>query len=494
MGLPQSHLSAVLLTGGLSLVFLGGCVPIALPPLDSQATAASHRVLWTPPSEPQPKTPEATSGATPPPELPVAKLGLADAVDLALRHQPATRAAWARARAAAENYGVQRAGYAPRVTLEAGTSLSATHNSEDGDISRRAALGPSVGLSWLLFDFGGRAAAVEGSRHALWAANWAQNATLQETVLAVQRGYYLYLAAKATLEARKATLRSAELHREAAEGRHDAGVATLADVLQARTAVAQARLAAQTVEGQIHTTRGALAAAMGLPANLPFEVEELPGDVPAAEVERKVEELISLALSRRSDLASARAQGLAAKAEARRTRAEALPTLNLTGSGGVALVDQDTASGAFRRWEESISAGLFLRVPLYTGSLEEHRTERARAEAEAARENARALEQQVIFQVFNSYHSLRTATQKVRTTEELLASASRFAEVAEGRYREGVGTMLDLVTAEAALADARAQGIQARWEWYTLLAQLARDAGLLETTGGNPLIPGAAGR
>jgi outer membrane protein TolC len=42
-----------------------------------------------------------------------------------------------------------------------------------------------------------------------------------------------------------------------------------------------------------------------------------------------------------------------------------------------------------------------------------------------------------------------------------------------------VGTIVDLLTAQAALSDARSQGVQTRWEWYTSLAQLAHDTGLL---------------
>ncbi|MGH9420073.1 MAG: TolC family protein, partial [Thermoanaerobaculia bacterium] len=58
--------------------------------------------------------------------------------------------------------------------------------------------------------------------------------------------------------------------------------------------------------------------------------------------------------------------------------------------------------------------------------------------------------------------------------------------VAAGRYREGVGSILDLLTAQSALANARAQQVQSRWQWYTALAQLARDAGVLSTHGDTP--------
>jgi outer membrane protein TolC len=46
-----------------------------------------------------------------------------------------------------------------------------------------------------------------------------------------------------------------------------------------------------------------------------------------------------------------------------------------------------------------------------------------------------------------------------------------------------VGSILDLLSAQSALADARAQSVQSRWTWYLALAQLARDVGVLSPRG-----------
>jgi outer membrane protein TolC len=95
----------------------------------------------------------------------------------------------------------------------------------------------------------------------------------------------------------------------------------------------------------------------------------------------------------------------------------------------------------------------------------------------------------VIQQVFNAYYGLRTATDRVRTSADLLASATQSESVARGRYREGVGSIVDLLIAQSALASARAQEIDARWQWRAALAQLAHDVGVLDTRG-DPNLPG----
>jgi outer membrane protein TolC len=89
--------------------------------------------------------------------------------------------------------------------------------------------------------------------------------------------------------------------------------------------------------------------------------------------------------------------------------------------------------------------------------------------------------------VFRAYYALRTATQQVRTSTDLLASARESEQVASGRYKAGAGSVLDVLTAQAALASARAQVIQAKFNWYTALAQLAHDTGILGLDGSSPL-------
>ncbi|NCO69578.1 MAG: TolC family protein, partial [Acidobacteria bacterium] len=65
---------------------------------------------------------------------------------------------------------------------------------------------------------------------------------------------------------------------------------------------------------------------------------------------------------------------------------------------------------------------------------------------------------------------------------DLLASAEQSERVALGRYKEGVGSFLDLLAAQSALANARALEVQARAGWLLAVAQLTRDIGLMPRT------------
>jgi outer membrane protein len=431
----------------------------------SPGTAPKPNVRWEPP-------PDVGRASAPPdglkPVLHGGVISLAEAIDVALANNPATHAAWLAARAAEAGLGSERADYFPQVDLlaNASRSRSASENAES-----QTTIAPSVALTYLLFDFGGRDARVEQARQRLIAADFEHNTAIQDVVLRVQQSYYALLDAKALLEAQEATIKERRAALDAAEARHRAGVATIADVLQARTALSQAELTRQTIEGNLRTIEGTLATVMGLPATTKLDFGSLPLDIPAQQVTESVERLIADAVQRRPELGTARAFAESARARVQEVRAQGLPTVNAVASAGQILGGGDRAT--------PYTAGIALRFPLFTGWRNTYDIRRAETEVLIAEEDLRGLEQQIGLQVWTSYFALQTATQRLATSRTLLASAQESANVAAERYRAGVGTIIDLLTAEAALESARALEVQARTDWFVAVAQLAHDTGSL---------------
>ena len=305
-------------------------------------------------------------------------------------------------------------------------------------------------------------------------------------VLAVEQAYFLYVGTKGLLVAQQTTLTEAQTNLGAAEQRHRVGLATIADVLQARTALSQARLALESTQGDLQTTRGALALSMGLPANIPYDLEVLPDTTLPLDIIEGVDTLIARALRERPDLAAQRAQVEQARARVSVVRSQALPSLSVGGTGSQTYFIQHPGT-LTPPAGNSYNATLTLAFPLFSGWSQIYNVKAATAAAEAAARRAQGFEQQVVYQVFNAYYGLRTTTQQVRTSRDLLASATESEQVALGRYKAGAGSLLDLLTAQAALASARAQAIQARLSWNTALAQLAHDVGILGLDGSSPL-------
>jgi len=438
-------------------------------------------IPWTPPSRQPRHDPLARSPVPADLEQRIQSLSLAEVVDLGLRNNPETRTSWANARAAAAAYGSERGAYLPTVDGEVTGTRLKTVASQGRTAVTQSVLSPSLNLTYLLFDFGGRSGTVGSARNALLAASYSHNAVLQDVVLEIQTAYFQYIATRALLQAQRTTAREAGTNLKAAEERRRVGVATIADVLQARTAASQAELAVEQTEGDLQTARGALALSLGLPANLPYDIDSTAGQQPVAGLADSVETLISRALALRPDLAAARAEFQASRSQVSAARASRLPSLLLNGSGGRTYTTTLPEGG------NNYTVSLGLRVPLFAGFSRVYDQRQAEALADAAQARADALGQEVIFQVFSSYYALQTAARRVATAEDLIASAEQSNEVALARYRAGVGSVLDLLAAQTALADARAQQVLARLQWNISLAQLARNSGVLDSRGGSSL-------
>jgi outer membrane protein TolC len=459
------------LAAAAALLLLPACAALRSA---TKGTADSPAHVWTPPSR-EAELPLPVPSPVIPPDLlvPNRPWTLSDVVDVGLSNNPRTRAAWNSARAASAAVGLSLGAYLPRIDLSLPGSKQKAAFAGGRFIVEQTTLTPTAGLNLLLFDFGGREADVKASRRVLEAANWTQNAVYQAVILDIETAYYQYLSAKALLDAQQTSFKGAQVNYEAANARHQAGVATIADVLQAKTSLSTIELEVVTAEGLIQTLHGALASAMGLPADAGFEVSDtLPESIPFDCVDRQVELCIKDAEAARPDLAASRATALAAEAGVQKARSTFFPTLSLSGNIGRIYYRGNAVSNPF--YSISVSVDL----PFLFG-LQHYAVQAAKAEAAAAQDQVTELGRGVELQVWTSYYGLKTAAQKIKTAGDLLASAQASYDVALGRYKEGVGSILDLLSAQTTLVNARVQLVQSRTDWYLALVQFMHDTGKL---------------
>ncbi|MGQ0620180.1 MAG: TolC family protein [Panacagrimonas sp.] len=424
------------------------------------------------------------TGRACPESIPERSLNLVDIVDTALCRNPQTASAWAAARSSAAAVGTARSAYLP--TLSASGSVSRELNGEtsgggpigggvtdnDRDEGSDYSSSASVSLDYLLFDFGGRSADLDGARALLAAAKATRNATLQSVYLAAVSAYYDWASASGALDAAREAERAAQASLDAATARERAGTATRADRLQAQTALAQSQLIRVQAEGALRTSLGSLANSMGLQANTKLVLAAAPVVEPAADYQVQVDSLVASALEARPDLAAAQANVTAAETDIRSARADGLP--RLSASAGESYSDSGDSS------RDSGSVGLNLSIPLFSGYSTTYRIRSAEAGLESRKAELERLRQQVSLDVYQAHSDLVTQTQSVFTSRSLLASAEESERVARGRYEAGVGIIVDLINAQSATADARRGLVQSRSAWAAARTRLAQSLGVLE--------------
>jgi len=403
-------------------------------------------------------------------------LDLASVVNLTLCNNPQTREVWANTRAQAAQVGVTQAGYLPSISA----SATGTQNSP-GNSQRNLGLN----LSYLLYDFGARAANLESARQLLTSVSATEDSTVQTLFLTAVQNFYQTQAAILALEAAVVSERAAQESLAIAYARYQAGSATPADKLAAQTAYSQTTLNRITASGAVKIAQGNLANMLGLDASIHVTLTEPPASRAAPSdgenmklFEQSITELIEEARRNRPDLLAAEATLKSALALADAARAAAKPTVSLTAA--------DNQSNSAGLTSHASSMGLSLSVPLFTGYAPTYRIRAAEAQIETRRAQMERIRLQVALDVWTAYQNLITATQNKRSTADLLDSAEQSERMALGRYKAGAGIMLDVLNAQTTLASARQQRIQANLNWNISRAAFAQAMGNLTT---NSLLP-----
>jgi outer membrane protein TolC len=164
----------------------------------------------------------------------------------------------------------------------------------------------------------------------------------------------------------------------------------------------------------------------------------------------------------------------AANASIRQARSSYFPTLSFTGDGGLARAygQQDLLPGSYAQGEVW-NVGLDLRWTLFDGTRREHEVAQAVAEKRAAEAEVDALRDQIENEVWAAYSNMKVALRQQQSAAALLAASEESFEAAHESYGYGVRSLLDVVSAQRALAQARSEDVLARTQLLLQLANLS---------------------
>ena len=241
---------------------------------------------------------------------------LPELVDVAEHNNPDTRVSWENAKARAADLGISKSTLYP--TLAAVVLADTARNGIFfGPYFVRQTVesyAPTFVVDYAIFDLQ-RSQEIAISRNELLVANFQFNDTHRKIIFQVMDAYYRLLDTKGQQEAAEANLKNAQTVREAAEARLQNGLATLPDVLESRSAEAQADYDLQAAIGATEIAYGDLATSLGLSPLAKFKVESIHDIKMPDQIVDTVEKSIDKALSQRPDL-------LERVAELRATQAE----------------------------------------------------------------------------------------------------------------------------------------------------------------------------
>ena len=215
---------------------------------------------------------------------------------------------------------------------------------------------------------------------------------------------------------------------------------------------------------------------MGVPASMRLEIADAKLDAIPEMVDQDIEALIEQARLQRPDLVASEAQLKASLAKIEITKADSKPTLSLNLSNK--LSDGSELSSATYRNDSAIE--LNLSIPLFAGYKPSYLIRSAEATAELIASQRDQLKLQVSLDVWTAYQNLKTANESITASNILVLSAEESSRVALGRYKEGVGNIIDTLNAQNAFANAKQQKIQSVLNWNIARTTLAQSIGVLD--------------
>lgn len=440
-------------------------VPQLLEPTDSQRPSAPH--AWTQQAERWLPGSDACGEAS---SVPWDHLSLDAALSHTLCRSPAMRSALAEVWSQSAGVELAKVNRRPRYSGNASYDASRNFNSS-GNLGRTFVA--QIGLSWTLFDFGQRSANLREARAQLAAALASQDQALLDAVRQLLEQYGQAVVAQVALEAAEQEQRTAEQTFAAAEARYRAQVGSQIDRLQSQTALEQARLAYAQAASAWQAARADLVLSLGGEVTQDIYLAEWQrwASAEAAEPDFAVlrQEALRqhprmLALTHQIDGLNARLKSVRASNKGELTLGANAGTSRNWGSAGVGSIPMG-------------SINLNYSLPLFNGREQRANQTQVVAQRSGTEAELEAAGREVSSALWQAVQGLKTSNQSLQASARLLDSAERAYLVAEGRYRAGVGSMLELLTAQASFADARKQRAEAQVGMLTARTQLSLAAG-----------------
>jgi outer membrane protein len=439
----------------------GGDVAIAslpsapIPQIWSQ-TAASNS------SQMRASTPAQGNPGTP------ASLSVKDAQTLALRNNPQISVARLNALASLQVTREVRSSLWPTAQVD----LTAVDTNPGNRITagalnnpavyQRAAAGASV--NQLLTDFGRTANLVSSANLTAKAENQDALATKEQILLAVDEAFYNALQTQAVLTVAQQTVKDRQTVSDQVGALFQSKLKSELDFSFANVNLAQAKLLLLDAENNVNAAQAALSAVLGFQSLQNFQlVEDTTAVVTPPD---NIDELINTAFTMRPEILALEFQSESAQKFQKAERDLLLPDIRALGVVG----DTPVRNPLISSWYGAV--GVNVDIPVFNGFLYTARAREASLRAQATQEKLRDIRDRVARDVRTSWLNAKTAYDRLAVTHQLLDQANLALNLAQARYKLGLGSIVELSQAQLQQTQAQISDVGAGYDYRLALAVL----------------------
>ncbi|MBN2088508.1 TolC family protein [candidate division KSB1 bacterium] len=371
-----------------------------------------------------------------------------------------------------------QAGFFPNLSLSAGGSHSTSENSVTrGGTTGRENLNSGISLHYPIFQGFKTVSTVNAARANLQANQAQHRVNRLELVVSVTEAYYRLLQAERLVKVMEQSVQRARMHQDFSNALFKTGLASRSDILKAKVAHSDAQLALISARNARLAAQGRLNQQMGRAVQLSLKIEDdletvdnhadssfiVPAD--------QFEKYLQIAFQNRPELDRIDNQIKAQHANIRFARSDYFPTLSVDGN-------YNYAGETISELSSSSYIGMSLSFPLFSGFSRPARVQQENLALHSLIQQQESLRQQIALEVWNAYLQVKEAIERIVNSRIFYENALENRNIAEGEYREGVGSMLDVIDAQTALVNSEQTLIEALADHKIALAAMVRAVGM----------------
>lgn len=392
-------------------------------------------------------------------------LTLRECIAIGLTQNPQTEISRQNLKAVQEKIGEAWAGYYPSIKW----SSSYTFSAQQGIMP----IGPDAYdtrffLRQILFDGGATSDLVRSIRHTITAQDFEVKKTAFDIVLGVKNAFFDVLKKRDLLEVFRTALTTAEKHLAQSRELYQEGLAPRSDVIKSDVQASNARLDVIKAENSLLSAKANLAAVMGQTVTTDFDVAS--PDEGRVSVLPSFKDMLLLAYDQRPELKGGRARIESAKAGIEQAKSGLYPNVSLDASYGW---QQGELTPNERKW----SIGLTVGIPIFEQLTAKSKIGQATANLAGLKASETQNMRNIELDVQQAWLSLKEAMERLDVTEKALGQAEEDMRVSQGRYKEGLGNILEVIDAQTALTRAKTNRVAAVYDIAGAGAKLDRATG-----------------
>lgn len=326
----------------------------------------------------------------------------------------------------------------------------------------RAAAGAVV--SQLITDFGRTTNLVASANLAAKAEDQNAQATKEQILLAVDQSFYNALQSQALLTVAQQTVKDRQTVSDQVGALFRAKLKSELDFSFANVNLAQAKLLLLDAENNVNAAQASLSSILGFPNLQNFALVEETSLVAAPP--DNVDALISTAFAVRPEILALEFQSESAERFQKAERDLLFPNIQALGVVGETPVRNPVISS----WYGAV--GVNVGIPVFNGFLYPARAKEASIRSQAAQERLRDLRDRISRDVRTSWLNAKTAYDRLAVTQQLLDQANLALNLAQSRYKLGLGSIVELSQAQLQQTQAQIANVQAGYDYRLSLAVL----------------------